>query len=248
MVWTTLSDINRNRGWFSRRAEQFNNYPLLVSLFWRFPTLIYMNELPALFVNSYVAAALRTHGGGYGGYDALLMANLAAATNLNPVLRDSGNFGFAYPNGTFDGALGDVLDEVVDISFTSRFVEMYGTMQVDFVLPVFSDQICVIVPSGEEIHSWTAIFRAFRIEVWLTIVFGNVISFCVWLGIRRILFKRSEDNGELVLYMLSTMLTIPIKLPRLVPERLLLGTCILANVIIIGTFQVTRSVPLLSAN
>lgn len=215
---------------------------MIVSVFRRYPTSIYINELPSLFTNSYVASALKTHGGGFSGYDTLLMANLDAATNFRPVIYLSDEFGFAYPNGTFDGALGDVLDEVVDISFTSRFIEKYGSNNIQFVLPVYSDEICVLAPSGEKIPSWTAIFRAFRLEVWLAIVFGNFACFCVWLAIKKILLKRighSIDNGRMVLGIFSMIIAIPTTLPRMLSERLLIGTCIISNVIIIGTFQVT---------
>lgn len=245
MVWTTPTEIHQNRAWFLSRADQLNNYPLIVSTFRRYPTSIYIDELPSLFVNSYVVSALRTHGGGYGGYDALLMANLAAVTNFRPIMYVSNNFGFAYPNGTFDGALGDVLHEVVDISFTSRFVEIYGTNKIQFVLPVYSDQICVLAPSGQQISSWTAIFRAFRIEVWLTIIFVNVVCYCVWIGMRQIMLKTIKqriDNGQMALGMFSVMISIPTLLPsRLVSERLLLGTCIITNFIIIGSFQVVNA-------
>lgn len=243
MVWTTLSEINQHRAWFISRPDNLNKYPLLVSIFWRYPTSIYIKELPPLFSNSYIASALRTHGGGYGGYDALLMANLAQVTNFKPVIHESINFGFAYPNGTFDGALGDVLHEEVDISFTSRFVEKYGSNQIQFVLPVYSDTICVLAPSGEEIPSWTAIFRAFQFKVWLFIVLGNSLSFFVWMRVRKLQFQKVNpqiDNGHLALRMFSIILSVPITLPRLVPERLLIITCIFANFIIIGAFQVNK--------
>lgn len=240
MAWTNLSEINANRYWFMSRADRFNNYPLLISIFWRYPTTIDISELSPLFVDSYVASALRSHGAGYGGYDALLMANLAAVTNFHPVVHLSNHFGVAYPNGTFDGSLGDVLNEVVDISFNSRFVEKYGSDKVQFVFPVFSDKICVLAPSGEKIPSWTAMFRAFQIEVWLAIIVTNWLCLCVWLRIRKILLKiiKESTQGSLSLRIFSIAIAMPTVMPRLVSERLLIGSCVMANIIIVGTFQV----------
>ncbi|GAB0087902.1 uncharacterized protein DMENIID0001_022640 [Sergentomyia squamirostris] len=226
-------------------SGNFRGYPIKCEQFIKFPTVIKAKEIPTAYARSYIQREANPPRG-YGGMDALVMATVAKTLNFTILLNtyDKIDFGYKSPNGTFTGSFGNILYKVSDVSFNNRFIFQYETNQIDFLQTIAQDKFCFMAPKAEIIPKWLAIFQCFRMDVWIVIFSGNIL----W-GILRFLISRWQkfwvyDNRESLTRMIietwNMMMTSPsIMLPRRSPERIFLGVCILANVIITGTFQGT---------
>lgn len=150
------------------------------------------------------------------------------------------------------GAIGDVLYGDIDIAINSRFIIDYETFDIDYVYPLFADLFCIIAPSALQIPQWHAIFQIFNIHVWMIILFMDLLCAYVWyllikLGRRKNQVKKKRitkkhhwyTTGLNVLIETSHfMASAPTKMPSTTKERIFIGSCLLVNLIIIGTFQV----------
>lgn len=150
----------------------------------------------------------------------------------------------------FKGAIGDILDDRADVAFNSRFIIDYDTKHIDFIYPVFSDKFCIIVPSALRIPGWKAIFRCFHYSVWILILVADLLCALFWYFLKRTtmiktLMLRSRSNlyrspsvTNVTLDMLLLMTSSPIVMPNHIKERMFIGSCLIANIVIVGTFQV----------
>lgn len=150
----------------------------------------------------------------------------------------------------FKGAIGDILGDRADIAFNSRFIIDYDTKNIDFIYPVFSDRFCIIVPSALKIPGWKAIFRCFHYSVWILILVVDLVCALFWYFLKRTtmiktLMFRSRSTlhkipsvTNVTLDMLLLMTSSPIVIPHRTKERMFIGSCLIANIVIVGTFQV----------
>uniref|UniRef100_A0A182Q1E7 Ionotropic glutamate receptor C-terminal domain-containing protein n=1 Tax=Anopheles farauti TaxID=69004 RepID=A0A182Q1E7_9DIPT len=192
---------------------------------------------------------------GSGGLDGMLLGNMAVAMNFTAETMDTSDglqYGYRLKNDTYVGALGDILQYRSDVSFNIRFMKYYDTQDIEFLHPIYSDQLCVLSPKSLEIPQWLAIFLCFHPYVWVSFVtIGFVGGYCWYIlrqwalrKVRRYRFRLLKgDNApysvlsiELWLVLLGASST---HLPRRMVERLLLAAFLIANVIISGTFQGT---------
>lgn len=150
----------------------------------------------------------------------------------------------------FIGAIGDILYDRADVAFNSRFIIDYDTKNIDFIYPVFFDRFCIIAPSALRIPGWKAIFRCFHYSVWILILVVDLICGLWWYFLKRatmikmlILRHQSTLNRvppvtNVTLDMFLLMTSCPIVMPNRTKERMFIGSCLIANIVIIGTFQV----------
>lgn len=207
--------------------------------------MIEADELPDTFLNSYFASAIK-YADGYGGFDGLVMGNVAKALNFTACFIKADSYGTLLPNLTFTGTIGDVLYQRADAAFNSRFIDQYNTSDIEFLYPVFSDKFCFIVPSALAIPSWKAIFQCFKTNVWWTIFLVQLICSVFWYGLRHTsrYWRRKYKHlkyftiTDAVLGIILVMLSSPIKLPVPSVERILIAGFLVGNIIIVGTFQV----------
>lgn len=246
MRWTTLHHINTTAD--TRIVSEPHNlggYPLRISVFRRYPTLIAIDELPRTFVHSYMATSMRKYASGYGGFDAMIIGNLVHRINATMVPVVSASYGVRQANGSFSGSLGDVLEQRVDVSVNGRFVDDYDTTDLDFVLPVFSDRFCVVCPAASMIPSWSAIFRCYSAEIWSILCAVNLVCIGLWWLLRRWgrrlrgEHRRAADGVVVIAFDVFWIMTAaPTKMPAITMERILIGGYLLVNLIMVGTFQV----------
>lgn len=199
---------------------------------------------------------------GYGGLDGMILGALSAALNFNAIVLPPTagiDYGYKQANGTYVGSLGDVINRVSDISINGRFIQQYNADEIEFLHPVFFDKFCIIAPKALEIPQWLAIFLCFDLQVWIVIV--GITIFCgffwyllkKWAVRKRIKYqiqyganeKISRDSYKYIVVSIEMWLLMlggPAQLPYRTVERLFICTCLLANLIISGTFQVSRVV------
>lgn len=257
MYWTPVDMINTLGGWLLQTRTNFNQYPLRTSVFRRYPTLIPIDEVQSeSFLRSYIARAMVCCAAGYAGFDAMIAGNLANSLNISLVPYESEAYGVRLANGSFSGSLGDVLEQRVDMSVNSRFLDSYGTDDLDFVTPVFADKFCIVCPSAGRIPGWSAMFRCFAPEIWCGLIGANCICAMVLCGLKALAGRKmpkrknrrhqrrehEEMNGwsavVLVVFEVFWMAAaIPVRMPSRTAERTLIGACLLVNLIVVGTFQ-----------
>ena len=119
------------------------------------------------------------------------------------------------------------------------------------MFPVYADRVCIIAPAAERVPQWMGIFKCFSLNVWISL--PVVTCFCgfvwyfikVWNVYKRKKFRKNPNEQNYVYFsrvFIQTwmvMLGETTTMPEQGAERLFIATCLLANVIIIGTFQVS---------
>lgn len=245
-----ISLIDLMDDWILRKESALNNYPLSVTIFERYPTMVQKQGIPPVFLKTHYAEAIE-HSKGYGGFDGFILANLAKVLQFEVVLiKSAESYGLKTQNDTFTGTLGDVLYHRADISFNARFLIEYGTPDIEFLFPVIGDKVCVIAPSADRIPQWSAIFKCFDVYVWSSFVLVTCLCGAFWFILKRSArYKRwnhrhldivveilnfKEIFVSIWMIMLGANATMPVKSM----ERLFIGACLITNVIIAGTFQV----------
>lgn len=145
--------------------------------------------------------------------------------------------------------MGDILYRRADANFNGRFIIDYGSDEIEFLHPVFSDQFCVIAPSALQIPGWMAIFRCYSIGVWSGILATVLVCTGYWHFLKKWEKKMHshESGSNLKNYKLNNVFTDVIMLitggalqnkPLRTMERIFIGSCLIFNIIIAGTFQV----------
>lgn len=132
----------------------------------------------------------------------------------------------------------------------------YGTNDIDYMFPVYSDKVCVIAPKALKVPQWMAIFKCFNMNVWLLIVFINTLCGYFWYLLKlwanhsskrlksikpseRLLSLELDRFTVISIEMWTIMLGGASKrLPNRSMERVFLSVCLVSNIIIAGSFQV----------
>lgn len=237
-----------------------NKFPLTFTIFERYPTMF--RNIPPIFAKTHYNRGMKATG--FGGIDALLLGNLADAINFTVrVIETSDDYGFKLKNGTFTATIADVLYGHADVAFNGRFLQKYGSPDIEFLLPILGDKVCVIAPAAEKIPQWKAIFRCFDAYCWFSFALITLLSSVCFLLlkmwqdkqqmdiIRESLFYKDfkhlvvEEKCKFHGVFLATwkvMMGMTVSMPYCSVERLLIGSCLLANLIISGTFEVKSSI------
>lgn len=144
------------------------------------------------------------------------------------------------------GSIGDVLYGRSDASFNGRFIQEYDSDEIEFMYAVNADQMCVIAPAAERIPQWMAIFKCFHLYVWISLPIVTCLCGVFWFLLKLWAYSKRQFTGlterwtfyEILVQILMVLLGASILMPMRSMERFFVGSCLMANVIIIGTFQV----------
>lgn len=147
---------------------------------------------------------------------------------------------------SLSGSIGEILYGRADVSMNGRFIQEYDSPEIEFLFTVSADKMCVIAPAAERIPQWMAIFKCFNVYVW--ILLPVVTTLCGGFLFILKLWGRSKRNftgindkfsfGSVMVQIWVIMMGGTTDLPARTMERAFVGSCLLTNVIIIGTFQV----------
>lgn len=181
---------------------------------------------------------------------------------INIINPGETTYGFKLKNGSFTGTLADVLNGNADAAFNSRFLFRYGSPEIEFFMPVLGDKVCVITPAADKVPQWKAIFKCFDIYFWSTftlITFGSGLIFWIMkryqekcersqipktflLDFKKFIrFDETNNINNILTTTWKVMIGINAIMPKSSMERFFIGSCLLANVIISGTFEVLFS-------
>lgn len=253
-----LKYLNFDDSWLLQKEYNLNNFPLIFTVFRRYPTMI--KEVPKTFADSYISAGMKKSG--YGGIDGLVLGNLAQALEFKVVTKTPKyleTYGYKLKNGSFSGAIGDILNGDADAAMNGRFFFNYYSPEIEFLTPTYGDKVCVIAPSAEKIPQWKTIFMCFRIYVWYAYIAITIFATAVFILLKFYEYKRqrniirqtylySEFKYHVVEHQFSckrfiltvwkVMLGYAERMPLKTVERILIGSCLLANIILSGCFEV----------
>lgn len=144
-----INQLDYNDNWLIQKAYNLNGFPLNVSIFERYPTMV--REIPKYFAETQYARTMN-RSGGYGGIDGFLLGNIAQLMNFTAnIIHPADNLTYGIKRDRqIGGSTGDVLYGRADIAFNSRFLMNYGrnvTNNIEFMVPILGDKVCVIMPS-----------------------------------------------------------------------------------------------------
>lgn len=207
-------------------------------------------EFSASFLDSYFAKAIN-ESNDFGGFDGLVLGNLARIFNFNVTqIIPKVNYGHQLPNGTFTGAIGDVLYGRAEVAFNARFIQDYETNDVEFLYPVLSDRFCIVAPVALRVPAWKAIFSGYHDTAWVSFCICLLICAGIWYYLQIISrspfcddFQSNRSNyrqrmfSEILYEMWVIFLAGTTSMPRQTIERIFICGCLLADIVVIGTFQ-----------
>lgn len=222
---------------YKGRAKKLTqDYPLITSIYRRFPTSI--TDCDA--IKNY----LTFKGGlsdGYCGLDGLIMADIVEYFGFNITKRryyGSTTYGYVDRNGHVTGSLGNVVRGEVDISFNSRFLAMYGVSGFNFLYYISSDSLCAIIKRSDEIPLWLFPYDVYSFIMWSILLTTLVIvGIFIWLSAK---CSKSKIKARLQRYIIDSMTTGLFGISLIKSKFLILkGVCFFSSVIFTAIFQVT---------
>jgi uncharacterized membrane protein len=230
--------ISNSRRW---NLKNLNGMPLKISLFGHYPTLYLLQESNLKTEVSFCSNdSQQLNWKSYHGVDGQMFSTMAHFMNFTPKIMNPSNadsYGFPLPNGTFTGALGDVIYKQVDISFNSRFIKHYNTADIEFSNPLFSDKMCIIVPKAKPIPRWRRILLSFNSELWLILLctFSIVTTFKFIL---RMCHNSRKLEWVVIFETFQVFLLTGIhKPPKITSERCVYASCLIFCLVVMNAFQ-----------
>ncbi|XP_018374121.1 PREDICTED: uncharacterized protein LOC108768249 isoform X3 [Trachymyrmex cornetzi] len=151
-------------------------------------------------------------------------------------------FGSQLFNGTYVGAIGDIVYGRTDICFISFFVKKYSISpkeDVDFSTYVDFDRICMVVPKATKIPKGIRIYHFFPLSIWICLMLTHIFTYLIWYFLQVFTPKRMRKRSLRATIYRSFLLNAgcPQKLPNTNAERILLSGVFLVNVTLVGIFN-----------
>jgi hypothetical protein len=226
-----LKDIRSNFGVITNPLTDFNQFPLKVSIFERFP--IATRKLPRMLRNNPIYKNL-TWSKGFGGFDGLVLGTLAEHLNFDMVpfgTTTEINFGVVFGNGTTTGSLHDVIHRKVVYGANSRTI-INAPAGIEFTIPYITNELCVVVPKALKLPNWAILIKCFDQLSWISIVLTVVASGIFWhqVGPSRDFVKKSWQ-------IFSILIGIPTEVVPVLHQAFFLVGCMIFNLIILGIIQ-----------
>ncbi|XP_050538126.1 ionotropic receptor 21a-like isoform X2 [Daktulosphaira vitifoliae] len=208
---------------FKTKIKNLHRYPVRISMF---PTKL---------------KAIAQSDGTYRGYDGFSLSILSKRMNFTPVIskpRDGKFYGWMEPNGTYTGALADIVNGVADIAFNGVLLMDYSTnANVQFTTVVQYEELCFVVPKAGKMSQWRAIFTAFQAQLWCLLAVSYFMSIVAWSLIKRTTDMPYTTMG-LAINLFQVFLMVPLhRMPNNVPERLIVISAVVFGFITSTSLQ-----------
>lgn len=214
------------------------DYPLRLSIFYRFPTSITECDIVSKYTN--IDFEVNNN---YCGLDGMIMHDYIKHYKFNAsFVKDESCDKYGYVgNKTIFGSLGCIVRKQIDISFNSRFLWQYTTERYYFLHYVFQESLCVVLRRTSRIPLWYYPVNIFFDWTWAGILSCiSLLGTVKWLA-AKILSKFSDTRPlKLHSYLLNAIHTTFFGVLLKNDGRFLLlkGTCLLCSIIILAAYQV----------
>ena len=220
--------------------QNLNGLPLKVSLFGHYPTLYLLQDSNIKKKRPLLSITDGQNLTSYHGVDGRMFATMVHFMNFTPQIINpphQGAYGFPLPNGTFTGALGDIIYRRADISLNSRFLKYYNSTDIEFSKSLLSDKMCIIVPKARPIPRWRRMLLSFNSELWL-ILLGTFILLASFQLILRWCHKSQKLHWYVIFETLQVfLLTALHRPPKAISERCFYASCLMFCLVVMNAFQ-----------
>ncbi|XP_076284110.1 uncharacterized protein LOC143210803 [Lasioglossum baleicum] len=220
-----------------RRTINFNGYRFNVSMF---DQVHEANKVRGKIEPNSIYA----YSGGYNGTSGVLMGVLARKLNFQVNVVEPNTeerYGHQMKNGTFTGAIGDLIYHKVVASFAFFFVKTYiaDMSLIDFTTTIGFDRVCVIAPKAGKIPKGFRIYHIFDPSVWLWLLLSHILVAVIWNYIQGSTSRscRHFNIATTIVNLFLIAAGCPKSLPSSSAERRLLIGVFFSSVTIIGIFN-----------
>lgn len=234
-----LNDENRLNDYFTNRLLNLHGYPLTISLF---------------FANIRDHVVDYNTSGEDGGLsylvnkntDPTILRDLSKFLNFTVVLKkssDNVSYGTCR-NQVCSGTLKDIVDRTADLAFNRRFLKWYGVNTIEYLLPIETDSLCVVVRHKGKITGIKLLSVMYSTEVFcllatvmlITIIFDGAMYY-----VNKKYFNRNINTRQIG--PIKAMIGVPIasnivnnnnrhtRSDNLSAVRLLIGSCLIFGVV-----------------
>ncbi|XP_076656803.1 uncharacterized protein LOC143361352 [Halictus rubicundus] len=188
--------------------------------------------------------SIYAYSGGYNGTSGVLMGVIARKLNFQVNVVEPNTverYGHQMKNGTFTGAIGDLIYRRAVASFAFFFVKTYiaNMSLIDFTTTVGFDRVCVIAPKAAKIPKGFRIYHIFDPFVWLCLLLSHILVAVIWNYIQASSSRscRHLNIPATVFNLFLIAAGCPRSLPSSSAERRLLTGVFFSSVTIIGIFN-----------
>ncbi|XP_005179337.2 uncharacterized protein LOC101887440 [Musca domestica] len=120
------------------------------------------------------------------GVDGRVSDVLQESLNFTRVLLDPDPhyFGERSPNGTYNGAIGSIIDNKLDLCLTGFFVKDYMVPEMEFSVAVYDDKLCIYTPKAKQIPESILPILSVGYDLWLVFIFSAFVCGFIWVLLR----------------------------------------------------------------
>jgi len=152
-------------------------------------------------------------------------------------------------NGSYNGAIGSIINDGLDICLTGFFVKDYLVQQyMDFTVAVYDDELCIYVPKASRIPQSILPIFAVGYDIWLGFILSAFVCALIWLALRivnlklRIVILKNKHLLAQALGIVVDTWVVWVRLnlnhlPTSYAERMFIGTLCLVSVIFGAIFE-----------
>ncbi|XP_062140636.1 uncharacterized protein LOC133848909 isoform X2 [Drosophila sulfurigaster albostrigata] len=162
---------------------------------------------------------------------------------------DKNYFGERSANGSYNGAIGSIQNDGLDICLTGFFVKDYLVQDdMDFTVAVYDDQLCIYVPKASPIPQSILPIFAVGYDIWLGFILMAFVCAFIWLLLRvinlrlRIVTVAGRRLWQQALAIVVDTWVVWVRvnlshLPDSYAERMFIGSLCLVSVIFGAIFE-----------
>ncbi|XP_061397567.1 uncharacterized protein LOC133333268 [Musca vetustissima] len=93
-------------------------------------------------------------------------------------------FGERQPDGSYNGAIGSIIDNKLDLCLTGFFVKDYMVPEMEFSVAVYDDMLCIYTPKAEQIPESILPILSVGYDLWLVFIISAFVCGFIWVLLR----------------------------------------------------------------
>jgi len=212
---------------FQRSFQNLHNETVKIVMFHHKPTSILVKKNSPASISSYM------------GLDVSVATAFANYLNFNPKVQgtsDKIRYGAALENGTLMGTIADLANRKADIAFNGHFFMNFSD-RVELSDIYAYDLVCIAVPKAGLVPKWRAFLKPFDARFLIATSLVTILIAIIVHLIRVARMSPYDKRFDGAAY-LSILMSMPShKLPSASYHRMVLASCALWSLVVIGAFQ-----------
>ncbi|KAL9894869.1 LOW QUALITY PROTEIN: ionotropic receptor 100a, partial [Glossina fuscipes fuscipes] len=125
------------------------------------------------------------------GVDGRVADLLQECMNFTMELQEPNEFYFGEKdaNGSYNGVIGSIIRNELDVCLTAFFVKDYMVDEMEFSVSVYDDKLCICTPKAKRIPDSILPLLSIRSDLWLAFIISGFFCSTIWTSIRIINLK-----------------------------------------------------------